>query len=940
MTPETWQRVKTIFAAAHERPPEERARFLDEACGADAEVRAEVESLLRTEVAEFLDTGALPGQAQLRAALADRYRIARELGHGGMAAVWLAEDLKHHRPVALKVLRPDLAAVLGPNRFLREIEVTARLNHPHILPLLDSGEAAGFVYYAMPYVEGESLRDRLSREKQLPLDDALQIAREVADGLSYAHSHGVIHRDIKPENILLESGHAVVADFGIARAIDQAAGEKLTETGVTLGTPAYMSPEQAAGSRDLDGRSDLYSLGCVLYEALAGRPPFVGPTRESVVHQHLTNEPPTITSLRPAVPGWVAAALGRALAKTPADRFNPVALFGEAIMPRTSTSVTAEPPAQATLRAGRSSWRNRALIGVGAVVVIAGAIALGRMLRTSPAGARHPRTAIAVLPFQNLSADTSHAYFAGGLHEELLTQLAKVAALQVIGRTSVMEYAAQPKPPKEIADELNVGSIVEGSVQVVGERLVVHVQLIDAATGKELWGERYDRTLDDAFAVQSDIAQRIVVAVGATLGETERTAIAEAPTANPEAYRLYLQGLEYFRRPGNLRRNWPIAQDFYERALSLDSTFALAYASLSEVHGLMSWYRFDPTPERLVEQRQTAEAAVRLAPDLPQTHVAMGMVHYFGGRDWEGALKEYRLALEDLPNDAELWSWVGYVERRLGNWDQVMAAVDKVVTLDPRNVATLYDLGAGTMLFLRRYREAVEWDSRSLALAPDLSEADVIRGWSWVVWQGRLDSLKDALDRHLADAESWEWEMRSLLLYWERKPDSLLALLRRTPHSVIDDQTEYLPAALYAAWAHQLRGDGAAARVAFDSARAMLDSVVAVLPDDWRVHAARGLALAGLGRRQEAQREARWLQQSKVYREDAFLRGSLAEERARILAGIGEADAALQEIERLLAGPSWVSAHTLRLDPRWDPIRKDPRFQALLVKYANPQPVR
>jgi serine/threonine protein kinase len=274
---------------------------------------------------------------RLKTALADRYSIEREIGSGGMATVYQAQDLKHERQVAMKVLRPELAAALGPERFLQEIKIAAKLRHPHILPLYDSGEADGFLYYVMPYVEGESLRDRLDREKQLAIDDALQIAREVADALSYAHSQGVIHRDIKPENILLESGHAVVADFGIARAVDAAGGERLTETGIAIGTPAYMSPEQAGGEKELDGRSDLYSLGCVLHEMLAGQPPFTGPTVESLVHQHLSADPPSVTAVRPSVPGWVAAALERSLAKT-------VAQFGEAISPRTSVTAWDSPP--------------------------------------------------------------------------------------------------------------------------------------------------------------------------------------------------------------------------------------------------------------------------------------------------------------------------------------------------------------------------------------------------------------------------------------------------------------------------------------------------------------------------------------------------------------------------------------------------------------------
>ena len=312
---------------------------------------------------------------RLTAALADRYAVVRELGRGGMATVYLAEDLKHRRPVAVKVLRPELAGALGPDRFLREIEIAARLDHPHILPLYDSGEAGGFLFYVMPFVEGESLRDRLAREKQLPIEEALQVAREVADALSYAHSRDVIHRDIKPENILLSGGHARVADFGIARAITEAGGERLTGTGLAIGTPTYMSPEQAAGSQDLDGRSDLYSLGCVLYEMLAGTPPFSGPL-ESMVRQHLTVNPPPVTTLRPAVPPAVAAALMRVLAKTPADRFSPAAQFAEALRP-TGTPVSGLVPA-APLAIWNDPMRAAGAFGLVSVAVLALAYLLVR----------------------------------------------------------------------------------------------------------------------------------------------------------------------------------------------------------------------------------------------------------------------------------------------------------------------------------------------------------------------------------------------------------------------------------------------------------------------------------------------------------------------------------------------------------------------------------
>ena len=313
---------------------------------------------------------------RLNAALADRYRIERELGAGGMATVYLARDLKHERDVAIKVLKPDLAAALGAERFLAEIKTTAGLRHPHILPLYDSGEASGLLYDVMPLVEGESLRDRLDREKQLPLEDALRTAREVADALSYAHARGVIHRDIKPENILLENGHAVVADFGIAKALDAASGGSLTQTGAAVGTPLYMSPEQAAGQKDLDGRSDLYSLACVLYEMLGGQPPFTGPTVESVVHQHIAVEPPPITNLRPAVPGTVAATLQRALAKTPADRFNPVAQFALALS--TGPGAPAQGPVQPGAAAVFPARRWLGVAAAGVLVVAAAAYVLTR----------------------------------------------------------------------------------------------------------------------------------------------------------------------------------------------------------------------------------------------------------------------------------------------------------------------------------------------------------------------------------------------------------------------------------------------------------------------------------------------------------------------------------------------------------------------------------
>lgn len=883
---------------------------------------------------------------RLTAALADRYRIERTLGRGGMATVFLAEDLKHERRVAIKVLDPEVAAAIGPERFQREIATVARLTHPHILPLHDSGVADGLLFYVMPYVEGESLRDRLIREKQLPVDDALRIAREVADALSYAHAHGLVHRDIKPENVLLESGHAVVADFGIARAVAAAGGEKLTATGIAVGTPAYMSPEQAAGSRDFDGRSDLYSLGCVLYEMLTGVPPFSGTTAESLTHQHVNVTPRPVTELRPAVPAGVAAALQRALAKTPADRFNPVALFAEALGHRQTEPTPAVAPAPPP---ARRSNRAPAVLAVLAVVVVV-AVALATMWITrgrqerppaqTPALA-HSRSEIAVLPFQNLSAEGPDAFFAGGLHEELLTQLAKVAALKVISRTSVMGYEGTRMPLKQIAAELGVGSIVEGSVQVAGNRLRVNVQLIDAATDEHLWAERYDRTLDDAFAVQSDVAQKIVAVVGAMLASGERLAIAEAPTKNPEAYRFYLQAMEYIRRPGYQRENFEGAQQICERALALDSSFALAHAALSLVHGNMYSFRFDPSAARATCQLQEAKVALRLAPGLPQAHLAMGSA-YGQRQDIRRALEEYETALRGAPNDCYIISRIGYAQRSLGNWSAVRTAYEKAIRLDPRDPNLLCDLGGETFSLLHRYREAVRVYDYAQALAPNRRGEQLIqKAVAYLRWKGTPDSLQAELDHLTPQTDLGGYGtargMRAELLLLQRKPEALLALLGSTPEVAFAAQISFIPSALYEAWAHHLRGDAPAERRALTTALAVLDSVIRDMPTDWRVHGARGLALAGLGQRREARREIEWMKRCDVYRTSTFWKPRVAEFRAMILARTGEPDGALDEIEPLLSGPSFTTAHTLRLDPRWDPIREHPRFKALLVKYADPE---
>jgi tetratricopeptide (TPR) repeat protein len=528
-------------------------------------------------------TGAL---AALAAALADRYRVERELGRGGMATVYLARDLKHDRPVALKVLKPELAAVLGPERFLREVKTTAQLTHPHILPLHDSGNADGFLYYVMPYVEGESLRDRLNREKQLPLDDTLQISREVADALSYAHAHGVIHRDIKPENILLGAGHAVVADFGIARAIDAAGGDRLTETGLAIGTPAYMSPEQAGGSRELDGRSDLYSLGCVLYEMLAGQPPFTGPTVESVVHQHLAAEPPSITTIRPAVPGWVAAALARSLAKTPADRFNPVAQFGEALAPRMPSP---DAPMWAAGGPGRRSSRRWVAAAFAIAVAVLGGWGAWWALQPDDVVPPVVPRAYTIVAELDGTADLSvrrtvRAIIAAALDESRLIaavpddQIRRGLALAGRPDTTTLTLAIAT----ELAVRGAIRSVIAGSVDRVGATYHVSVRVLHADSGTVLVAERTTAGGDDELIQAAD---RLARAIREGLGERPEAIAPTHPiyavqTPSFAAWQRYRQGLALARSS-----DWAGARREYEAALGLDPEFASAWQNLGNVLG-------------------------------------------------------------------------------------------------------------------------------------------------------------------------------------------------------------------------------------------------------------------------------------------------------------------------------------------------------------------
>ena len=674
--------------------------------------------------------------AAVRAGLADRYTIDRELGRGGAATVYLAQDLKHGRQVALKILRPDVAAALGADRFLREIEIAARLSHPHILPLHESGAAGGFLYYVMPYVDGESLRQRIDREKQLPVDEAVRIARQVASALTYSHSHDVVHRDIKPENILLSAGEAVVADFGIARAVAAAGGARLTETGISIGTPAYMSPEQTLGQGELDGRSDVYSLGCVVYEMLAGSPPFGGATAQQVMARHALDPVPPLRTIRPDLPESVARAVHRALAKTPADRFPSAAAFGEAL---TKTS----PPVSPTNRFPR-----RSLLVVGFLAVMAAGYYVATRTRTSGPG---PRTtdsipSIAVLAFTNVGGDSINEPFSDGMADELTTALGKVEGLSVVARTSAFGFKGKGLTPVEIGGRLQVRYIVDGQVRRAVNQIRVGAVLIDVATGKELWAGDFDHDARnrDVFAVQDSITRSIVRQLRLKLSAELAAGSTGHRTENAEAHDLYLRGRYFFKKRDD-QANLEKAQEYFEQAIRLDSNYALAYSGLSDAYSHSSLFGY-VSPEQAFPK---AKAAVRTALSLDslsvEAHTSMGVIALFYDWDVPAAGRQFDRALELNPRDPSARLFHHWYLLASGRLDDAVNEVREALSLDPFD-SILNARLASALFYARRFEEALGQGRRLREIDPTRSQVGGELGQAYL-GQGQCAAALDAIGR-------------------------------------------------------------------------------------------------------------------------------------------------------------------------------------------------
>ena len=567
---------------------------------------------------------------QLNAAFAGRFRIERVLGAGGMATVYAARDAKHDRLVALKILHPEIADAVG-DRFLREIRVTAQFSHPGILGLIDSGtvqiDGTSLSYYVMPLVDGESLRDRLQRERQLPIATAVSIARQIALALAYAHERGVVHRDIKPENVLLVGDQTLVADFGIAKAASDVAGITLTAQGILVGTPAYMSPEQAVGDTEIGPGSDIFSLGVVLYEMLAGELPFGGATAQSQIARRLHETPVGVRLLRAEIPEALDRVVGRALARSRADRFQSAKAMADALTD--SLAVRATP------------WLSRgALIGLVSAAGVAAVLwwVVASSSRGAPGGRAVARS-IAVLPFANVGGDPNNEYYADGIADEVAGSLSRLSGLRVAARSSAFQFKGRNVAAPQIGKELGVAAVVEGSVRRMGDQVRITAELVSATDGLSLWSDSYEKTADQVFSVQGEIT----AAIGRTLGLGPTRAAGGPGTTNRRAYDAFLQGRWHWSKRD--QAGFEQATRYFQDAIEADSGFAKAWAGLGDAYSLQAGFGYLPVTETFERARTAAKRALALDSTLADAHAAPGFINLYCDWDWSAARGRLERAL-------------------------------------------------------------------------------------------------------------------------------------------------------------------------------------------------------------------------------------------------------------------------------------------------------
>ncbi len=864
------------------------------------------------------------------------YKILEKLGEGGMGVVYKALDTKLNRPVALKFLPDHLTAnQTEQSRFLQEAQAAATINHPNVCTIYDIREESGKHFIVMEYVDGANLRGSIPIRSA---DDALSYAIQIGEALHEAHGKGIVHRDIKAENIMLNAKHQIkVMDFGLAKLKGSL---KLTRTSSTVGTLAYMAPEQIQ-SGDVDARSDIFSFGVVLFEMLAGRMPFRGEHEAAIMYSILNEAPESVLTHRSDVPPELDRIIKRALEKDPADRYQHIDDMVSEIrrLKKQSTRVIRpeiiEQSARPTV-AGKKNRQSWMLIWAGIVVValIGAFVFLPRLTNPSASDNHGGRKMVAILPFENLGSPDQE-YFADGITEEITSKLSGISGLGVIARSSAMQYKKTSKPIKQIAEELGVSYILQGTIRWENEggtsRVRVNPQLINAADGTQMWSQPSEAVLASAFKIQSDIASQVASALNVTLLQHEKQSLEAKLTENSEAYDAYLRGAEYLYRSTG-EQDVRIAEQLHERAVELDPKFVAAYSRLAAIHSHIYWEYYDHTPERVRKSKEAAETAMRLDPNAPEAHGAMGWYYYHCLRDYEKALKEFNLALEQQPNNTDYLLGVGAIDRRVGKFDEAIGYFTRICEIDPRSPGMLVEL-ANTHVPIRRYADAIRFYDRVLALAPDITEIYYAKAQVYLLWEGTVvnaqKALDDALQQKLGSQDRTFQFNRIALRMLGRDYQGAMRILDSLDTNVFDYQYWHIPKANMTGEIYGYLKKPLEQKTAYESARVFLESELRDHPDDPRIHSSLGIAYAGLSRKEEAIREGKRATELLPTSIDAAIGPIRMFDLARIYVMTGHDDEAMDMLEKLLSMPSYVSGPYLRLDPTWDRLRNNPRFQKL-----------
>jgi eukaryotic-like serine/threonine-protein kinase len=971
MKAERWKQVNDLFQSAVERAPEERAAFLDEACHGDEGLRREVGSLLTShERSEnFIELPAFEAAPELVTnnkadalvgKLIGHYRIESLIGVGGMGEVYLARDERLGRKAALKLLPDSLTTdETQLSRFKNEARSASALNHPNILTVYEIGAEGDRLFIATEFIEGVTLRASLARGRIDPRA-ALEIVVQVASALAAAHEAGVVHRDIKPENIMLRpDGYAKVLDFGIAKlaeqrlASDDHTGETTaalqTRQGLVLGTARYMSPEQARGQK-VDARSDIWSLGVVLYEMVGGNPPFRGETPSDCIASILTTEPPPLSGVLPDVPLKLESILQKALRKNSDQRYQTTkemladlrALKGEL---ETDSSLP-QTKATADSIVSKIKRHKRGVFLTATAALLAAAAVARSFFFVAPAPLPNEKS-IAVLPFENLSEEKSNAYFADGIQDEILTRLSKIADLKVISRTSTQRYKKKSQKLSEIAKQLGVANLLEGSVQKTNDQVRVNVQLIRAANDSHLWAETFDRRLTDIFSVESEVAKAIADQLRAKLTGQEEQVIAARPTENSEAYDAYLRGLAYTLRTGNSPANTLGAQKYLKEAVRLDPKFALAWALLSYVDALgYLTLTLQPTVALRDETGQAAETALALQPNLGEAILAKGYYYYACLKDYDTAVRYFEQARQFLPNSSLIPESLAYVARRRGQWERSDSYFNEAERLDPRNVSLLTQHAQSYML-CRRFPEALRKFDQVLDITPD--DADTIAQKAGIAQaQGDLTRAGVLLaPLHPPPDDTGALEIQVYQAILERRPAEMISLLSEmlaNPDPALGYNNGELR--FWLGWAQDVAGDYAAAQKSWRQARIELEPFLKEQPDNYVLIGDLALVNMGLGDKAAAFSLAEQAMSVLPLEKDAVDGPAPIEVLARVAAQLGEPDRAIAALQKLLSIPSEgalasrvpLTPALLRLDPMFDPLRNDPRFQELTVEPVSKSP--